>query len=118
MANKSVDDLTGLSLRQLNNRRGRLVGALPDVGAVLRGSLISQGRRCGKDGCRCTRGELHGPYLYLSLGRGQGESRLIYVPSSLADEVRHRVGVADAVEVALGEISAVNLELLRRRKLR
>ena len=117
MANKNSDDLTELTVRQLNNRRRRLVEALPDVGAVLAGSVISQRRRCGKQGCRCTRGELHGPYVYLSLGRGKGESRLVYVPSALAAEVERRVELTDAVETALGEISAVNLELLRRRKL-
>lgn len=117
MANKVLDDLAGLSVRQLNSRRRRLVEALPDLGAVLRGSVISQGRRCGKEGCRCARGELHGPYVYLSLGRHQGESRLVYVPSSLADEVRRRVELTVAAEAALGEISALNLELLRRRKL-
>lgn len=117
MANKKSGDLTGLTVRQLNNRRRRLAEALPDVGGVLTGSVISQGRRCGKQGCRCSRGELHGPYVYLSLGRGQGESRLVYVPSALAAEVRRRVELTDAVETALGEISAVNLELLRRRKL-
>jgi len=55
--------------------------------------------------------------VYLSLGRGKGESRLVYVPSALAAEVERRVELTDAVETALGEISAVNLELLRRRKL-
>ncbi len=117
MDDKISDHLAELSVRQLNSRRRRAVEALPDLGAVLHGSVISQGRRCGKEGCRCGRGELHGPYVYLSVGRGQGPSRLVYVPSLLADEVRRRVGLGDTVEAALAEISALNLELLRRRKL-
>jgi hypothetical protein len=117
MANKNIEDLTELSVRQLPNRRSRLVAALPDLGEVVRGSVISQGRRCGKEDCRCARGELHGPYTYLSLRRGSGESRLIYVPASLSDDLRRRVAASDAVDVALAEISSVNVELLRRRKL-
>jgi hypothetical protein len=117
MANKNEPELTELTVRQLKARRRRLARGLPDLEAVLRGSVVSQGRRCGKQGCRCTRGELHGPYVYLSLGRGLGDTRLVYVPSSLADEVRRRVGLTDAAEGALGEISAINLELLRRREL-
>jgi hypothetical protein len=112
MANKNEPELT---VRQLKARRRRLARGLPDLEAVLQGSVVSQRRRCGKQGCRCTRGELHGPYVYLSLGRG--DTRLVYVPSSLADEVRRRVGLTDAAEGALGEISAINLELLRRREL-
>ena len=117
MVNKSTTDLSGLSVRQLRARRRRLVRDLPDLEVILQGSLVSQGRRCGKEGCRCARGELHGPYVYLSLGRGRAESRLLYVPSSLAEEVRRRVALTQAAEAALEEISAINLELLRRREL-
>lgn len=120
MANKIITekvDLAQLSVRQLRTRRRRLARGMPDLEAVLQGSVLNQGRRCGKEGCRCTRGELHGPYVYLSLGRGTGDSRLLYVPSSLADEVQRRVDLTDAAEAALAEISAINLELLRRREL-
>jgi hypothetical protein len=30
------------------------------------GSLIAKYKRCNKGNCRCTRGELHGPFWYLS----------------------------------------------------
>ena len=43
--------------------------------------------------------------------------RLLYVPLSLADEVERRVELTDTAETALADISAVNLELLRRREL-
>jgi predicted LPLAT superfamily acyltransferase len=31
---------------------------------MLRGSIHTQWVTCGKSGCRCARGELHGPYYY------------------------------------------------------
>jgi len=31
---------------------------------ALPGSLHAEWKRCGKPSCRCTRGELHGPYWY------------------------------------------------------
>src|SRR6266498_2605195 len=71
------EDLTQLSVRQLRTRRRRLATGLPDVEALLRGSLVDQLRRCGKEGCKCTRGELHGPYAYLATGRRRGRSRLL-----------------------------------------
>jgi hypothetical protein len=117
MVNKTEPGLAELTLRQLKARRRRLARGLPDLEAVVQGSVVSQSRRCGKQGCRCSRGELHGPYVYLSLGRGRGDTRLLYVPSSLAEEVRRRVELTDAAEAALGEISAINIELLRRREL-
>jgi hypothetical protein len=109
-------DLSGLSLRQLRDRRRRIARQVPDLEVLIAGSLQTQHRRCGKEGCRCARGELHGPYLYLSLRAG-GRTRMLYVPAGLAGEVRQAVTASAEAQTALAEISAVNLELLRRGRL-
>jgi hypothetical protein len=31
---------------------------------MLNGAICAQYKKCGKGNCRCTRGELHGPYYY------------------------------------------------------
>ncbi|SRR6266404_982189 len=102
-----------LSIRQLRAGRARLARQLPDVEATLRGSLQSQRRRCGKAGCRCAEGDLHGPYIYLSVRMGE-RSGLLYVPAEVAQEVKRRVETTGRIEAALAEISAINLELLAR----
>lgn len=114
MDNKTFGSLT---TRQLKARRRRLSRALPDLEQILRGSLTSQGRRCGKEGCRCAREQLHGPYTYLAVGRGTGGARLLYVPAALTEVVGRHVALTEAAEEALVEISAINLELLVRREL-
>ena len=97
---------------ELRSRRDRLVAALPQAGAFLAGSLTEQRRRCGKEGCRCARGELHGPYAYLSVA-----GRMVYVPAVLADAVRAHLETSARLQETLEQISAVNLELLSRREL-
>ena len=109
-------DLSGLSLRQLRDRRRRIARQVPDLEVLIAGSLQAQRRRCGKEGCRCARGELHGPYLYLALRAG-GRTRMLYVPAGLAGQVRQAVTANTEVQAALAEISAINLELLRRGRL-
>jgi hypothetical protein len=109
-------DLSGLSLRQLRDRRRRIARQIPDLEVLIAGSLQTQRRRCGKEGCRCARGELHGPYLYLSLRAG-GRTRMLYVPAELADKVGQAVTASAEAQTALAEISAINLELLRRGRL-
>ncbi len=109
-------DLSTLSVRQLRARRRRLATALADPQASLEGSLVSQMRRCGKEGCRCAQGELHGPYVYLSISRGS-DRRLLYVPAELAEVVRHHVSLTEQIEATLTAISAINLELFARRQL-
>ncbi|MGH3450942.1 MAG: DUF6788 family protein [Haloechinothrix sp.] len=110
-------DLAGRSTRALKQRRRRLMGRLPEVSEVLHGSLATQGRRCGKPACRCARGQLHGPYTYLSVAGPGGRSRLVYVPAGLAEVVGRRVAATGQMQAVLGEISAINLELLARREL-
>jgi hypothetical protein len=106
------NDLRGLSTAELRSRRDRLAAGLPRAGQFLAGSLVEQRRKCGKEVCRCTRGELHGPYVYLSVA-----GRMIYVPATLADAVRSRLEISARLRGMLEEISAINLELLARRGL-
>jgi hypothetical protein len=111
-----MSDLTTLSVRRLRARRAQLARQLPDVELTLYGSLQTQGRRCGKPGCRCAAGELHGPYVYLAVRTGR-RTRLLYIAAELAEEVARRVEVTSRIEEVLAEISAINLELLARGEL-
>ena len=102
-------------MRQLRARRRRLA-SLADNQVNLEGSLVSQMRRCGKEGCRCSQGELHGPYVYLSIRR-DADRRLVYIPADLAEAVQRHLALTGQIESTLATISAINLELLARRQL-
>jgi hypothetical protein len=104
--------LETLGVPELRARRAALEAGLPRAGGFLAGSLIGQRRKCGKEGCRCMRGELHGPYAYLQVA-----GRLVYVPATLAARVGQHLEVSGRLRVLLEEISAINLELLARREL-
>lgn len=106
------DTLAGLGTAELRARRAALAARLPQAGGFLPGSLVEQRRRCGKEGCRCARGELHGPYTYLQVA-----GRLVYVPAVLAQTVAEHLQVSGLLTGLLEEISAINLELLARREL-
>ena len=110
-------DLTIVSVGELRRRRRSLARTLQDFEATLQGTLVTQGRRCGKAGCRCTQGELHGPYVYVALARARGGSRLLYVPEDLRKVVRQKIAITEHLAAALEEISKINLELLARRAL-
>lgn len=100
------------STAELRSRRAELLAGLPPAEGLLPGSLVEQHRSCGRQGCRCARGEAHGPYVYLQVA-----GRLMYVPSALADVVRSHVEISQRLRVALEEISGINVELLARREL-
>src|SRR4030095_12017628 len=77
-----------MTTRQLRTRRRRLARSLPDVEGLIAGSVVEQGRRCGKEGCRCATGQAHGPYTYVVLPRSGGHTRTVYIPASAAREGR------------------------------
>ena len=115
--NAHKNDLRGLSTRQLLARRRAAAARLGDVEQVLAGTLTEQGRRCGRPGGRCERGQPHGPYAYFT-PRPAGRGRARYVPSALAGVVRRYLRRGEQAEAVLAEISAINAELLARRELR
>jgi hypothetical protein len=115
--NTHKNDLRELSTRQLLARRRAAAARLGDVEQVLAGTLAEQARRCGRPGCRCERGQPHGPYVYFT-PRPAGRGRARYVPAALAQVVRRYLRRGTEVEAVLAEISAINAELLARRELR
>ena len=76
---------------------------------LLRGSLVSMARVCGKAGCRCTRGVKH-VSLYLAV-RGPEGRRMVCVPRAWEKTVRRWV---ECWKEADGLIDAVSRECLRR----
>lgn len=76
---------------------------------LLRGSLVTMSRVCGKAGCRCTRGKKH-VSLYLAI-RGAEGRKMIYVPPHWEQTVRCWV---ESWREADGLIDAVSRECLRR----
>ena len=115
MKHKKIS-LRETSVADLRSRRTALAEGLPPLEGLLRGSLQHQYRKCGKAGCRCNQGELHGPYVYLAV-RGEGRRGLVYVGAEAVQKVERLVQVAGEIEEALAEISAINIELLARGEL-
>lgn len=64
----------------LRARRRRLEDKILRSQAMVRGSFLKLMRKCGKTGCKCQRGELHGPNFYLSLPMPGKRSRILPVP--------------------------------------
>jgi len=102
-----------LSVAEIRRERARLARRLGRRGEIMKGSLVMRATRCGRPGCKCAKGEKHGPYLYVSVFRG-GRTRSVYVPQHLEGEVRRWVESARALESDVAAITWFNAELLRR----
>jgi len=109
-------NLSRLSTLALRNRREGLAKLLPPLQEVLRGSLMERYLTCGKPGCRCARGERHGPVWYLSVSLDQAHRTGSTVRSHQVEQVRRWIENYHRVKDRLEKISDINRELLRREK--
>ena len=93
-----------------------LVGALLRLREQLQGSLFTRYAQCGKEGCACREGRLHGPYYVLSTRSG-GAGGFAYLGGSQARRARDLVARHREFKQGLRRLRRVNLqivELLRR----
>ncbi|NQT66861.1 MAG: hypothetical protein HQ569_04730 [Actinobacteria bacterium] len=52
---------------------------------LLYGSVVKKYKACGKGGCKCTRGALHGPFYYLTYKEGK-KTKMIFVKKNLWEQ--------------------------------
>ena len=97
-------------------RRERLLQDLPELREVLRGSLVTRFRRCGKPTCHCAKEDDpgHGPAYYLVVTLSPGESVQVYVPKNRKDQVERWIANFRLARKRLDEISSINRQLLRQ----
>lgn len=93
--------------------RSRLAQLLHDHD-VIRGSVVSMARSCGKAGCRCAQGDKH-VSLYLST-KVADRRRLVYIPVELEEEVRRRVAAYHEVEALTQVVSGACVDRVLERK--
>lgn len=98
---------------RLAARRRKLEKNLSLLGPVLRASLIERFTRCGKGGCKCMRGEPHGPAYYLTVSYAKGKTRQVYVAKDVKPIAEAWVRNYHQAVAVLEEISSINLELIR-----
>jgi hypothetical protein len=101
----------------LRKRRQALLRQLPPLDAILRGSLLTRYKPCGKPGCKCAHGRGHGPKYYLSVTYPRRRKPQVdYVPQGACAQAAQFLANYHRARKILEEICEINQELLRRRE--
>ncbi|MGB2884044.1 MAG: DUF6788 family protein [Dehalococcoidia bacterium] len=79
--------------------------------AVIKGSLYELKRKCGKPGCKCTRGELHSSMVVSDSEKGKKSLRII--PRGLLVDVRAKVRRYRQLRRCRARLVEVHKEMLR-----
>jgi hypothetical protein len=106
-------------MKRLEREKAALLKEIQRCSGMLQGSLVALYRKCGKKGCRCERGERHGPAYCLSYKEG-GVTQMVYIPVSRLEEVKRAMEAFSRYWELGVKLSRLNLEQmgLRRRDVR
>jgi hypothetical protein len=101
--------------KRLLARRAALAAGVPAFAEVVRGSLVTRYRRCGKPTCHCVTTEGHGPAHYLVVTLKPGKTEQILLSEEMLPVARRFLANYTRWWAALEQVSAVNRRLLRLR---
>ena len=92
-----------------------LASGLPPFEEMVRGSLVTRYRRCGKPNCHCVETEGHGPAHYLAVTLKGGKTEQIFLSEEMLPVAQQYLDNYKRWWAALEKVSDVNRQLLRMR---
>jgi hypothetical protein len=101
--------------KTLFEQREMLTSGLPPFAQIVRGSLVTRYRRCGKPTCHCAQSRGHGPAHYLVVTLKPGKTEQILLSEEMLPVARRFLDNYKRWWTALEKVSAVNRRLLRLR---
>jgi hypothetical protein len=101
--------------KKLLEQREILTSGLPSFAQIVRGSLVTRYRRCGKPTCHCVQSRGHGPAHYLVVTLRPGKTEQILLSEEMLPVARQFLDNYKRWWAALEKVSAVNRRLLRLR---
>jgi hypothetical protein len=66
---------------------------------------------CGKPGCKCAKGEKHGPYQYLAYHKEDGSMEWIYIPKKELAQIKSRIENFENLEREIKELVKIEFKL-------
>lgn len=101
------------NVEQLLEERGLLLAELGSLPHMLHGSWVERYSVCSRPGCKCKKGERHGPRRYLVI-RENGKQRQKYVPNAQVNAAREGVAAHHRALQIIERITQLNLALMKK----
>lgn len=106
---------TGMSsktVKKLLEERARLLAELGTLSRLLHGSWVERYSVCSRAGCKCRRGERHGPRRYLVVNEA-GSQRQKYVQNSRVPAALKGLAQYRRLQEIVDRITQANLALMK-----
>jgi len=98
------------------SEKRKLLQELPDIGEIIRGSMMKYYLTCGTKSCRCHKkgGKKHGPYWYIAVSYGGKKKQKLYkLRNAAVKEIKTRIENYRKLWTGLCAISEKNIRLYR-----
>lgn len=102
---------------ELKEKKKKLMNLIKDGNPIL-GNLAGVYLPCGKLGCKCNKGFLHGPMWRLTWKNNDKKSCILYVQKGKLKKVKKEVSEYKKAKELLKEIGFLNLSLFREEEKR
>jgi len=101
-------------MRSLTKQRDKKLERLRELGPeMLFGSASETYRTCGNPNCRCnTKGEKHGPHMYVNYKGDDGRTTGYYVPVALQERVRDGLAAWREFQALAKEVAQLNKAII------
>jgi hypothetical protein len=98
------------TLSKLNLRRTNYIFSLVHGKSLVYGLPHKVFRKCGKNNCKCKRGELHGPYYALSVNK-EGKQKIVMIKKADHKHILKQAGRYQYYQKKLVQIRKINKEI-------
>jgi hypothetical protein len=104
--------MSSRSVEELLDERAGLLSELGALSNMLHGSWVERYSVCSRRGCKCRRGQRHGPRRYLVVNE-EGRQRQKYIPNAKVEAALRGIAEYHRVQEIVDRITHINLVLLK-----
>ena len=94
----------------LEKQRQKTLRYLLNPKNMIDGSIYESYKKCGNKNCRCAKGDLHGPFYYLSR-KADGKTKLTFVRRADEDAVEKKAGNYKKYTKAAADLGKLNSKI-------
>ena len=102
-------------IETLTAERDRLMREVATLARLMHGSWVERYSVCSRPGCRCRRGERHGPRRYLVVHE-DGRQRQKYVPNECVEAVLEGLAQDRRLREIVARLTILNLQIAKEEK--
>lgn len=102
-----------MNIKQLKYRKRTIIESIKDTGDLMRGSIFTAYRKCGKKNCYCYKSTQRHPIMLLTLYIKK-KQKCISIPRHKIKEIKKLISEYQKLWNKIDDLTEINLKILKR----